>query len=357
MKAACPRLFEVEALRDGRLTGAEVVRFQSHLGACSVCAREARALQALALALRSSAPVADADELHIRRERTRLLSAFDASLVPPLRERPIGSAPGWLRPVASAAALGLLACLAFLIWPAHTVPSRPAEPAVAPVALAPEAVTIRANGAARWSRRVEARLERIVLESGTLSIHVDHTVSEQGVLVVLPDGELEDIGTTFAVSADAGHTTQVTVQEGGVLLRLHGQPALALGAGDSWSPASSDATQLPSTPAPEPARRSARRTRSATPTLRRSAPEPDPSAEFRAAMSALDSGDNTRAASSFAAFLGAHPHDAHAEDAAYLRVLALQRAGDSTAARLAARDYLSRYPRGFRRAEVEALAR
>src|SRR5216117_2722246 len=94
MKAACPRLFEVEALRDGRLTGAELVRFQGHLGACAVCEREARALQALAEALRSPTNLGHPDELHVRRERTRLLAAFDASLVPAPRRRLVQP---WLR--------------------------------------------------------------------------------------------------------------------------------------------------------------------------------------------------------------------------------------------------------------------
>jgi outer membrane protein assembly factor BamD (BamD/ComL family) len=74
-------------------------------------------------------------------------------------------------------------------------------------------------------------------------------------------------------------------------------------------------------------------------------------------MSAFNSGDNIRAATGFAAFLSQHPHDPRAEDAAYLRILALQRSGNSSAARQAAHYYLSSYPRGFRHAEVEALLR
>lgn len=349
MKAACPRLFEVEALRDGRLTGAEVVRFQSHLAACAVCAREARALQAVAEALRSSTNFADADELRVRRERTRLLAAFDASLVP----APRSLARLWLRSAAAVALLSVLAALAFVLWPARPAPSQ--SPG-APLARAPEPVTIQADSSARWSRHVDAGLDKIVLERGALSIRVDHAASPRRLLVILPDGELEDIGTTFFVSADAGHTTRVTVQDGSVVLRLHGTPPLALDAGDSWSPPPAPAaTPLPSTPPPARARRSVKPTPSAPPAPRQSTPDPDPSAEFRAAMSAFNSGDNIRAASLFAAFLSQHPRDLRAEDAAYLRVLAVQRAGDSPATQQAAHDYLSRYPRGFRHAEVEDL--
>jgi TolA-binding protein len=63
------------------------------------------------------------------------------------------------------------------------------------------------------------------------------------------------------------------------------------------------------------------------------------------------------AAAAFASFLAKHPHDPRAEDAAYLRVIALQRSGDSGSVRWAAQEYLRRYPEGFRRAEMEALAR
>jgi TolA-binding protein len=74
-------------------------------------------------------------------------------------------------------------------------------------------------------------------------------------------------------------------------------------------------------------------------------------------MSLFKDGDNARAAAHFGTFLIEHPRDARAEDAAYLRVLALQRAGNSSAVKQAASEYLNRYPHGFRRAEVEPLAR
>jgi hypothetical protein len=83
----------------------------------------------------------------------------------------------------------------------------------------------------------------------------------------------------------------------------------------------------------------------------------DPSLDFRAAMSALDRGDNREAAAGFASFLTKHRHDPRAEDAAYLRVIALERTGDRDAMKAAALDYLGQYPAGFRRAEVESLSR
>src|SRR4051812_15753615 len=77
---SCPRLFEVEASRDGRLAGAELASFERHMRACPACWREAQALEALAAALHAGA-AGKRDELHVRRERTRLLASFDGELV------------------------------------------------------------------------------------------------------------------------------------------------------------------------------------------------------------------------------------------------------------------------------------
>jgi TolA-binding protein len=357
VKPACPRLFEAEALRDGRLSGAELARFQAHVEDCAACSRETRALQALAEALRFPTSSADSDELHVRRERTRLLAAFDASLVPDPRR---SSAKLWVACVSLAAFGGLALTLA--LWQSRSASSS------SPVATAIDSVKVRADVNAKWSRQTEAQTETVRLESGRLSIHVDHARSpERRLLVILPDGELEDIGTTFSVTAAAAHTTEVTVHEGRVILRLHDKPALALSAGDSWTPV---ATPIASAALPNPPSaaipRSAKPAPSTPPTLAASAaasastsafaPTPDPATDFRDAMSALNSGDNTRAASLFAVFLAHHPRDSHAEDAAYLRVLALQRAGNTSDMKQAASAYLAQYPHGFRHAEVEPLS-
>jgi hypothetical protein len=353
MKLDCPRLFEAEALRDGRLAGPELARFQAHLGSCAVCTREARALDALAEALRAPTRPPISDQLHLRRERMRLLAAFNASLV---RTRRSKRSQAWQRPVSMMLAFAALSVAGLWFglsaWRAHTqsVTTKVARPA--------ELVMVRADSNAKWSRRLENQVEKVTLESGALSIRVNHAAPERRLLVILPDGELEDIGTTFSVSADAGHTTRVTVQEGSVVLRLHGKAPLALGAGDSWTapPAlvvTPAASHEPSPPLP----RSSKPVPSVAPTPVL-APEPDrdPSVDFRAALSALNGGSNARAAALFGAFMAEHPRDSRSEDAAYLRVLALQRAGDSVGMNRAAAEYLRRYPRGFRRAEVQILS-
>jgi TolA-binding protein len=351
MKPACPRLFEVEAWRDGRLRGAEAERFQAHLKLCSSCTCEMQSLEALGSALR--APLPSADELHVRRERTRLLAAFDARLVPAPRP--------WRDHLWLVAAVAVLTCVALAVASRFSGPVPAASVAARPAAHA-DPVVVQADGNARWSRQAEAQFETIRLESGVLSIHVEHAASPRRLRVLLPDGELEDIGTTFSVSAGAGHTTHVSVQEGSVVLRLRGAPALALSAGDSWSPSVAAQPVAPAA-SPTPLAYSAKTpasastasgSPSASPT-RVPPSEPDPAAEFRAATTALNRGDNSQAAALFGAFLAQHPRDSRTEDACYLRVLALQRAGSTGATQQAAREYLTRYPHGFRKSEIEPL--
>ena len=159
-----------------------------------------------------------------------------------------------------------------------------------------------------------------------------------------------------------------------MVLRIRGQPPVAIGAGDTWIPERTAggiglrercaSGSAPTTRDYEHRRERAHVTRSAS-TERaashviaiRATVEPESSVDFRAAMAALDVGDNAQAAAAFASFLAKHPRDPRAEDAAYLRVIALQRSGDGGSMRWAAQEYLRRYPEGFRQAEMEALSR
>jgi len=356
--APCPRQFEVEAMRDGRLGEVERASFGRHLTACAACAREARALDALAGALRSDpGRRGHADELHRWRERTRLLRAFDGSLV---ARRPVAPKASWAArkwlvwPVAVSA---LVAGLAILTKVRLGAP--PAPPVLA--------ASIQADQAAVWSRdSAPDNRERVVLQRGTLSIRVDHASFTGRLQVVLPDGELEDTGTTFTVSVEDGRTVRVAVAEGSVVLRLRGQPALAIAAGATWVPPGRSLP--PIVPVSAPALGSAAPRALAPPPLAATAPPArgsrhrDPSltdaaVDFRAAMALLRAGDGRGAAAAFAAFRFRYPADARAEDAAYLRVIALQRAGADGEVQRAAREYLQLYPRGFRRADVESLRR
>jgi hypothetical protein len=357
-------LFEVEALRDGRLGGAERVSFERHMTGCAACAREAKALDGLGERLRAGGGDEDAggaavDELSVRRERTRLLAAFDHALVSP--------ESGWSartkRRAAGIAAFVVVATVAALVATKRTTYAPEGARLAAP---APVAV-VRADGAAVWSKQIDGDAEKIILDRGALTVHVEHApqgaLGKKRVVVVLPDGELEDTGTTFRVAADGGRTTRVEVEEGSVVLRLGGRAPVRVAQGETWSapreaaPAATSAIASASASVSASASASALAPASAIASASAFAPSSTTSSEFRAAIGALDRGEYRASADAFAAFLQKHPDDSRAEDASYMRVIALHRSGDAAATRTAAAEYLSRYPAGFRRAEVLPLAR
>jgi hypothetical protein len=343
--AACPRLFEVEAMRDGRLTGRELARFARHMSSCRECAGEAHALDALAEGLRAGAGSnANLDELQAARARTRLIADFDRALLAPGRMR---GARWFLWPAAAAAAA--VAC-------GLLVASR-APKTTPPPALHSDAI-VRADSDTVWTRRLDGEAEVVTLESGALRIHVDHTPNHRRLVIMLPDGELEDIGTTFTVNVAGRRTTRVSVQEGSVLVRLRGRPPFAVSAGETWPAESTSAPAIePSRPPPSPERRTALRAAAnqrpgPLPAERPSSPD-----DFHVAVGLLDAGRDCEAAAAFFRFGRLHAGEAHGEDAAYLRVIALQRCGDGDEMKRAATEYLQRYPSGFRRKEMERILR
>jgi hypothetical protein len=337
---ACSRLFEAEAMRDGRLGGAELAAYTRHASGCPACARELRSLEALGGKLRAL-PAREADDLGVLRERTRLMAAFDATLVTGRRR--------WRAGFVAAAAVVLFAIAAAGLWRPRSVTSPAA------------AIAVRAGNGTTWSRRIVGQQEIVSLGGGTLSIRVDHAAGARRLLVQLPDGELEDIGTVFTVSVVGAHTTGVAVEEGSVVLRLRGRPPVTIVARETWhadEPPVSAAELAPPAPipppsSPRPVLRHPVRTQPATSTTT----EPDPSQEFRVAVSALHGGDACAAGEALARFVDQHPEDARVEDAAYLEVIARQRCGDDSQLKRAVDQYLRRYPQGFRHAEVERLSR
>ena len=215
----CSRLFEVEALRNGRLAGAERIHFERHLTSCAACAHEAQKLAELATALRANHR-AETDELHVRRERTRLLAAFDRSL--------ISRKTRWKGRVLASVVAAAAALLVAVVWIRRSPPASP------PVV--PSVAAIHADPGTVWSRRTADRRDIVVLERGELRIQVTHAEGKPPLLVLLPDGELEDTGTIFSVTVEAGHTARVAVIEGSVTLRIRSQPVVEIRAGETWSP-------------------------------------------------------------------------------------------------------------------------
>ena len=70
----------------------------------------------------------------------------------------------------------------------------------------------------------------------------------------------------------------------------------------------------------------------------------------------MEQGNFGEAIERLGAFRRSHPGDSRSEDAAFLVIVALQRAGRHQAAAAAARDYLASYPSGYRRGEAQRIA-
>jgi hypothetical protein len=211
-----------------------------------------------------------------------------------------------------------------------------------------------APDAARWSRAEVGPNTRLKLDDGELDIHVKHHGDAHGLLVKLPDGELEDIGTTFRVRVIEGRTVSIVVREGAVVFRRDGVDPVLLGAGEFWPggdpsvAASAPAATSTNRVAPAPAL-AASRPRTVPP------PRADTEKDFRDGVDLLNAGNAAQAAAAFRGYLAHVPTSERTEDASYLLVLALHRSGDEAAAQAAARDYVRLYPHGLRRREAERL--
>jgi len=69
----------------------------------------------------------------------------------------------------------------------------------------------------------------------------------------------------------------------------------------------------------------------------------------------MEQGNFGEAIDRLGAFRRSHPDDLRSEDAAFLMIVALQRAGRHHDAVAAARDYLSQSPSGYRRKEAQSI--
>ncbi len=275
--SACIRLPEVEAAKDGR--GA---LDPAHLSTCAACQAEAASLLKLSLDLSSLRTALPVDRDALARAREVVLSS---ALVPRRAIR-------WQRLAVAAAVLvvsGVGAMVAF----ERSAPT-------------PETrIQATDEGAARWTIDSRNDSEAITLTEGTLRLSVTRPTNGKQVVVHVPDGTIEDIGTVFHVVVANGATQEVRVDQGAVRLSLTGFGVVEVHAGEHWS----------------------RLLELAKP----GSIGQQPAAE----------GDDSR----------------DGEDSAYLLVIRSLREGSSEAAAEAARAYLAKYPRGFRAREVEAVLR
>ncbi|MEO7110987.1 MAG: FecR domain-containing protein [Polyangiaceae bacterium] len=335
MTDRCDRIWEIDALREGRLGAKDAAAFERHLQHCDICSktrvRDER-LRTLAAELPSRAPT----PLDVRRVRAHVLR--DVELEAPRH------APWRLRGTMT---IALVACgLAIFFF--HRQATNPAQITVVSSSPAPVvsalpassnanafAGSVVAQGDARWTQARDSDVEHVSLEDGALDLHVRHQTPTEHFFVDLPDGQIEVRGTTFHVEAHHGVTTRIEVSEGVVTVRLHGADEISITAGRGWT----------RTASANP--RSSKADGGAHALVASSHLDQGESDDYASAVTLMRTGSYDAAATAFAAFLAAHPHASQAEDASYLEASALARAGRADAAALAAEHHLAAYPQSF----------
>lgn len=293
---ACSRLWQAEAIDDGRLGGSELASFERHARSCRTCSREVERLRELR-ELSSGLPELEASSLERRRQRQRLLWQANQMTVEPPRR-------------VSRRALGAAVVLA--------------------------ATTAMAAGGA-YMLRSPAPLARVSVAHRPVA-RAGHAAP--ATLAAVSSAPSPAPSAAPAASpAPSGSSTR---------------PSARTVAGGAAHPAqNAPRTRHASGRAPALQHKVAARARGAP-----SAEAPDPPTagqDFAVAMSAFNSGDFGRAERLFTAFAARHPRDSRAEDASFLRAVARQRRGDTEGAKALARQYLDRYPGALRQEEAKAM--
>jgi hypothetical protein len=312
-----------------------------HRETCAECAQEQRELAALGRDL-SCLPHENRDQVSAQRSRQRLMAALNESLLEPPR-----------RSVTLSVAGALALALASAGWFVFAHRSRAASSVVASA----EIVEVHAQAGARWTKHQVSSRIFVDLEDGAAAFEI-HPHPGRSVVIRLPDGEVEDLGTVFDVRVAEQHTEHVAVSEGRVSVRLNGRPTLNLGAGEAWDskpaePVSSalalaSSGALPATPAAGPRPAAAKASAGAASRSEQPGPQVRSSAALEAPAAPAPSTQDSRPAPTAQA--------TKAEDDAYLHIVDLLREAKDGEARAQAKDYLLRFPNGFRRIEVLNIA-
>jgi hypothetical protein len=227
--------------------------------------------------------------------------------------------------------------------------------------------------------REDGATQRFALTGGSAHLHVAKLRSGERFLVQTADAEVEVRGTTFDVKIEpetpscSAHTV-VSVEEGTVQVRGALSDAV-LHAGQSWSGpcaavvASNHAHPEPRKPHPAEPALGTPRSPAAVATGPVINPEPPPAEQTRPATSSLTeqtdlfaeaetarkAGRSAEALSAYTRLLTRFPGGQLAEAAIVQRARLLSKL-DPPGARSEAKRYLARYPAGFARGEMEALA-
>lgn len=344
MVTACDRIWEVDALREGRLGERDAASFERHRATCAECDerfRQDERLRALGRAL----PGRALDALEARRQRTALLR--DAARAAPSRNA--------ARLIAGAACAVTVVLALLFVWRGSPMAVRATTTLTDGVTVAAAsassrsselAAIVHASSGAAWSQQREGDVETVALEAGTVVVEVRRQRERERFLVAMPDGEIEVRGTVFEVTVNGGRTLAVDVREGTVVLRLRGRAEMVLRAGESWPVTAAVASGASRAPA---ARASAPPRPSSTPSLDVARDEYD------AAMRTYRAREYEAAARAFHTFAAAHPTSPEAEDAAFLEAASLAFVGRADAAALVAERFLDRFPRSFHAKDAAVL--
>lgn len=200
------------------------------------------------------------------------------------------------------------------------------------------------------------------LESGAVHADVAKLSGGERFIIRTADAEIEVHGTSFEVSRVAsdpacgnGTTTRVKVREGVVAVRSGANESFVR-ANESWPkdcasapPAASSTPTTLGVAAPRPA--------AAPAPAVIAAPTSDLSAQndqFERAGALKRANDATGAIAAYEEFLARYP-SSHLAQSARAERMRLLRDVNKDRARLAARDYLDRYPSGFARSDAELI--
>ncbi len=368
----CSRSWEVEAARDGRLSEAATLLLSEHLSRCEVCRREQRALSNLKDRLKKELPD-EVDELRLRRLRREVLEQANRALIEhgteneslPASNRRAGGqrSPSVLRmsegrnigasqssafrrrAILPMVAISLVAAMAVLGWKG-LFGGQPS-------------IQVTDGSGADWSEVRSPTAARVVLREGAIELRIRRTAGDAPMFVVVPDGEIEDIGTVFRVEVKHSATQNIEVTEGTVLFHRPGQPDVRVSAGEHW--ANPNASKTGSALVAPPLQSAAAEPQPPPPPSSSSAPKQGSPQGSQTPPEAMK--DKPKTSGSGTTTAAEKPNappvkvDNLEEDIAYLRVIALLREGRKDEAKLAAKDYLRRFPKGFRRVEVEGIAR
>lgn len=350
-----------------------------HLASCAECRAERASLEALRRDL--GAGLEPPNAFVMKRLRHAVMTRASGEGI---ATRPAANRRLWV--FAAMAATLLLGAFALVLW----------------IGRANDAMTLTPSAGARFSTEEREGLRVVKIDDGSFAFDVRRHEDGRRLLVVVPDGEIEDIGTRFSVVVHDGVTTEIGVSEGEVEFRRKGAAPVRLIAGMTyrpWSPETASAIaatgpKLAAAPSSEPTTAAtsaavpsaASVSASAAPTAMLaavpsaapvSAPAPHVAAATPRGEGVYASASRPRTAAtgttpaqeaptratptrgvgpSSAPSAAPVQHGPTPEDAAYMRVVRLLRSGNTDEAQAAARAYLDGFPDGLRRREVEAVA-